>query len=202
MRIFLSLSVLVGLAGCDRQTVPPTVLPEDVAAVTTPFLEAVRRGDQAAAEKFVAKGFVDDSRVQFAEMSALLRESPPLVPAIHQPLDSRSEPGTDLVKVTYAQRNGSKWVTSELDLLRQSKGRYRVQYWDVNSATQPPELLKHAIEMRQLFLWGMAGTAFFALLGLALLIWLVKRRTHIIAPEPVVETRRVATTVRDGDDVK
>jgi hypothetical protein len=27
----------------------------------------------------------------------------------------------------------------------------------------------------------------------------VKRRTHIIAPEPVLETRSVAATVRDAD---
>ena len=44
----------------------------------------------------------------------------------------------------------------------------------------------------------MAGLAVSALLGLALLIWIVKRRTHIIAPDLVQETRRVAATVRDA----
>jgi hypothetical protein len=197
VRIFLSLLLVTGLSGCDGQAVRPTTLPEDVAAVTTPFLAAVKRGDQAAAEKFVGKDFVDDSRAQFAEMSALLRKSPLLVPAVHLPLAIRSEP-TELVKVIYAERSGTQWVTSELHLLRIGKGQFRVEYWDVKSTPQPPELLKHAMEMRQIMFWALAGTAAMALIGLALLIWLVKRRTHIIAPEPIVETRRVATTVRDG----
>jgi len=38
-----------------------------------------------------------------------------------------------------------------------------------------------------------------ALAGLAALIWLVRNRTHLVAPEPVNETRRVAATVRDSD---
>jgi hypothetical protein len=34
-------------------------------------------------------------------------------------------------------------------------------------------------------------------LGLILLIWLVKRRPHLIAPDAQVEMRRSAATVRD-----
>jgi hypothetical protein len=197
-RIIL-LFALFALSACERQPVNEVKLPDDVAAVTTPFLAAVERGDSRAAEKFVAEGFVDDSRVQFAEMSALLKKSPNLVPAIYQPKAGMLGPDRDEVMLTFAAKDGGKWITSEMRLYRTEKGKFEIEYWDVNSSTEPPELLKHARQMQNFMRWFMVGLALMSMLGLALLIWIVKRRTHIIAPEPVVETRRVAATVRDGD---
>ena len=78
-------------------------------------------------------------------------------------------------------------------------GVFEIEYWDVNAAAKPPELLAHAAQMQNFMGWFMGGMAVMALLGLALLIWVVKRRTHIIAPEPVVEKRRVAATVWDAE---
>ena len=43
------------------------------------------------------------------------------------------------------------------------------------------------------------AVAFAALVALALLIWVVRNRTHIIAPEATIETRRVAATVRNTE---
>ena len=201
-RIFLALAVVLsifGLSACDRVAVNQVPLPDDVAAVTTPFLAAVKRGDQAAAEKFVSEGFTDDSRIQFAEMSALLKKSPALVPAIYQPKAELLGPNKNEVNLTYAAKDGEQWVSSEIRMYRPEGGKFEIEYWDVNAAEKPPELLAHAAEMRMYTSWFTAGLAVMALLGLALLIWVVKRRTHIIAPEPIIETRRVATTVRDGD---
>jgi hypothetical protein len=199
-RIFLVLAILAalfGLSACDRKPVNEVQLPADVAAVTAPFLAAIKRGDQAAAEKFVSEGFVDDSRVQFAEMSALLKKSPPLVSAIYAPKPGMLGPDKNEVTVTFAAKDGKQWVSSEIRLYRPENGDFEIEYWDVNAAEKPPELLAHAQDMQNFMAWFMGGMAVMALLGLALLIWVVKRRTHIIAPEPVVETRRVAATVRD-----
>jgi hypothetical protein len=199
-RIFLVLAILAalfGLSACDRKPVNEVQLPADVAAVTVPFLAAIKRGDQAAAEKFVSEGFVDDSRVQFAEMSALLKKSPPLVSAIYAPKPGMLGPDKNEVTVTFAAKDGKQWVSSEIRLYRPENGDFEIEYWDVNAAEKPPELLAHAQDMQNFMGWFMGGMAVMALLGLALLIWVVKRRTHIIAPEPVVETRRVAATVRD-----
>lgn len=200
-RIFLAALLLafIGLSACNRQPVTEVSLPTDVAAVTTPFLAAVRRGDQKAAEKFVSDGFLDDSRVQFEEMSALLKKSPDLVPAIYQPKMETFGANEDEVMLTFAAKEGDQWITSEIRMYRPEKGKFEVEYWDVNSDVKPPELLKQAGEMQQFMAWFMGGLALMALFGLALLIWVVKRRTHIIAPEPVVETRRVAATVRNGE---
>lgn len=197
--ILAAIAALVGLTGCNRQPVAKVSLPADVAAVTTPFLAAVRRGDQKAAEKFVAKGFVDDSRLQFAEMSALLKKSPELVPAINHRKPGALGPDLDMVMLTFATKKDGQWITSEIHMYEPEVGKFEIRYWDVNSDVNPPELLKHAGEMRQFMTWLMGGLGLTALFGLALLIWVIKRRTHIIAPEPVVETRRVAATVRDAD---
>jgi hypothetical protein len=197
-RIFLVLALIFGLSACSRQQVNEVKLPDDVAAVTTPFLAAVKRGDQAAAEKFVNPDFVDDSRVQFAEMSALLKKSPPLVSAIYQPKPGILGPNKDEVTITFAAKDGAKWISSEIRLYRREKENFNIDYWDVNAAEKPPELLAHAQQMQDFMGWFMGAMALSALLGLALLIWVVKRRTHIIAPEPVMETRRVAATVRDA----
>lgn len=197
-RIFLLLALLA-LTACSRQQVNEVTLPADVAAVTTPFLAAVKRGDQVAAEKLVAPTFVDDSKLQFAKMSALLGKSPALKPAIY-----RQKPGTIIadeneVSIIFVAKDGEKWISSQIRLYRPENETFEVEYWDVTVAKKPPALVSHAQQMQRFMAWLMAGMAVMALLGLALLIWVVKRRTHIIAPEPVIDTRRVATTVRDGD---
>jgi hypothetical protein len=198
LRIFLVLALLV-MTACDRQAVTAVQLPEDVALTSNLFLEAARNGNQAAAEKFMTADFVDDSRLQFAEMSALLKKSPPLVPAVYQPKPGMLGPNKDEVTLIFAARDGDQWVTSNVRLWRPAGGIFEVEYWDVTVAKKPPPLLAHARQMQNFMSWFMAGLALMALLGLALLIWVVKRRTHIVAPELVVETRRVAATVRDGD---
>ncbi len=197
-RIFLLFALFI-LSACNRQPVNPVELPDDVAALSTPFLAAVKRGDQAAAEKFLSDGFIDDSRVQFAEMSALLKKSPALVPAIYQPKAELLGPDKNEVNLTFAAKDGKQWISSEIRMYRPEGGKFEIEYWDVNAAEKPPELLAHAEQMRMYTSWFTAGLAVMALLGLALLIWVVKRRTHIIAPDAVIETRRVAATVRDAD---
>lgn len=193
-RIFLVLPmalVALLLAGCEPQSLTPTRLPTEVEAVTQPFLQAVRRGDQKTAEKYIAAGFIDDSGVQFKDMSAILKKAPPLVPAMHlKQMDSSY--------VTYAAQDGPRWITAEIRVARVG-GKSVVEYWDVTAAKQPPEMLKHAQDMRRYTRYAMIGAAFSALAGLVLLIWLARNRTHIISPPAVVETRPVASTVRDPD---
>ena len=53
--------------------------------------------------------------------------------------------------------------------------------------------------MKRYTSYALMAVAFAALAGLASLIWLVRNRAHIIAPEPAIETRRVAATVRNTE---
>ena len=200
-RIFLVFALAASFFGpnsCSPNAVDEVSLPADVAAVSAPFIAAIKRGDTKRAEQRMAPSFVDDSRVQFTDMSAILKTAPPLVPALYVPKQKVFGSDENEVSVTYAAHDGKKWISAEIRMFRPDQGPYEIEYWDVKAADEPPALLAHAKEMKTFTTWLLAGIAVSALLGLALLIWIVKRRTHIIAPDLVQETRRVAATVRDA----
>jgi len=193
-RIFLLILMSIaafGLSACNRSADARPPLPEEISAVIKPFFEAVRRGDQKAAEKYVAPGFINDSRVQFAEMSGILKDAPRLAPAIQQ----RQGSGAYL---TFAGQHGKMWITSEVRVARYGN-KSMIEYWDVTAADKAPQLVTHAQDMKRYTNYAIMALAVAALAGLALLIWLVRNRTHIIAPEATVETRRVAATVRNTE---
>lgn len=201
-RIFLAVALVAsffGLTSCTSNSIDKVDLPADVAAISDPLIAAIKGGDQKLAEKHIAPAFVDDSRVQFAEMSAVLKKAPPLTPALYIPKQEILGPNKDEVSVTYVAQDGKKWVSAEIRMYRPERGTFEIEYWDVKEAKDPPPLLAHAREMQTFTNWLMVAISISALLGLALLIWIVKRRTHLIAPDPVQETRRVASTVRDAD---
>ena len=176
---------------CNRSTDARPPLPGEITAVVKPFYEAVRRGDQKAAEKHVAPGFIDDSRVQFAEMSRILKGAPRLAPAIQQ----RQGSGAYL---TFAAQDGEMWVTSEVRVVRY-RNKPMIEYWDVTTTDKAPEFVGHAQDMKRYTSYALMAVAFAALAGLALLIWVVRNRIHIIAPEATIQTRRVAATVRNTE---
>jgi hypothetical protein len=184
--LFVMSIAALGLSACNRSTDARPPLPEEIAAVVKPFYEAVRRGDQKAAEKYVAPGFIDDSRVQFAEMSGILKGAPRLAPAIQQ----RQESGAYL---TFVAQHGKIWVTSEVRVVRY-RNKPMIEYWDVTTTDKAPEIVAHTQDMQRYTSYALIAVAFAALAGLALLIWVVRNRTHIIAPEATIETRRVAAT--------
>lgn len=193
-RIFLLLVMSIAsfsLPACNRSTNARPPLPEEITAVVKPFYEAVRRGDQQAAEKYVAPGFIDDSRVQFAEMSGILKDAPRLAPAIQQHQGSGAY-------LTFAAHDGKIRVTSEVRVVRYHS-KLMIEYRDVTTTDKAPEIVGHAQDMKRYTSYALMAVAFAALAGLALLIWVVRNRTHIIAPEAAIETRRVAATVRNGE---
>ncbi|MFN3620678.1 hypothetical protein [Sphingorhabdus sp.] len=181
----------VGLSACDPSAQARSPLPRDIIAVIQPFFEAVRRGDQKAAERYVAPSFLKDSKVQFAEMSAILNTAPRLDPVIQQ------RQGTGAY-VTFAGEDGALWISSEVRVVRYGN-KPMIEYWDVNAATKPPELVGHVQTMKNLMNYGMIAVAMCALAGLLALIWIIRNRTHLVTSEPVNETRRVAATVRNDE---
>lgn len=189
--LFVMSIAALGLSACNRSTNAHPPLPEEITAVVKPFYEAVRRGDQEAAEKYVAPGFIDDSRVQFAEMSQLLKDAPRLAPAIQQ----HQGPGAYL---TFAAQHGKIWVISEVRVVRY-RNKPMIEYWDVTTTDKAPEIVTHTQHMNRYTSYALMAVAFAALAGLASLIWVVRNRTHIIAPEASIETRRVAATVRNTE---
>lgn len=193
-RIFLLFMVAIaafGVTACGRQTEVQTPLPQEISAVTKPFFAAVRRGDRQAAEKFVAPEFIDKSGTQFATMSKILKDAPPLPSTIYQ----RGADGPFLI---FAARDGKDWISSEMRLAR-INGNYAIQYWDIKKSSKPPSILAHVQEMKRFVNYGMIALAICAALALAALIWFVRNRTHLVAPTPIDDTRKVASIVRNTD---
>lgn len=189
--LFVMLIAALGLSACNRSTDARPPLPAEITAVVKPFYEAVRRGDQKAAEKYVAPGFIDDSRVQFAEMSRILKDAPRLAPGIQQHQGSGAY-------LTFAAQHGKIWVISEVRVVRY-RNKPMIEYWDVTTTDKAPEIVTHTQDMKRYTSYALMAVAFAALAGLASLIWVVRNRTHIIAPEAAIETRRVAATVRNTE---
>ena len=189
--LFVMSMAAFSLSACNRSTDARPPLPEEITAVVKPFYEAVRRGDQKAAEKYVAPGFIDDSRVQFAEMSRILKDAPRLAPAIQQHQGSGAY-------LTFAAQHGKIWVISEVRVVRY-RNKPMIEYWDVTTTDKAPEIVGHTQDMNRYTSYALMAVAFAALAGLALLIWVVRNRTHIIAPEASIKTRRVAATVRSTE---
>ncbi len=189
--IFMLVASAFGISGCTQETKVETALPAEVSAVTQPFLEAVRRGDQRAAEKYVAPEFIDQSGTQFQSMSAILKKAPALPATV-------SQPGTDGPRVIFAAKDSKMWVSSDIQLGR-INGKYTILYWNVQKTPKPPAMLAHAQVMRGFVRNGFMVLAIFSLAALAVLIWIVRNRTHLVAPEPELETRRVAATVRNTE---
>lgn len=193
-RIFLVLIGIItafGMSGCGRQTEVRSPLPQDISAVTQPFLDAVRRGDQRTAERYVAPEFIDKSGNQFAKMSIILKDAPPLPSTIYQ----RRAEGPLLI---FAAKDGGIWVSSEIHMGRINNNNV-IRYWDVKKSVNPPAMQAHAQAMKTFVNYGLIALAIFALAGLAVLIWVIRNRTRLLAPEYAADTRRVASTVRNDE---
>jgi hypothetical protein len=180
------------VAGCNRNSEIRTPLPTATAAVTTPFLDAVRRGDQRTAEKYLAPDFIDDSGSQFAKMSAILKDAPPLVSAIYQS-------GAEGQFIVFVAKDKNKWVSSEMRLGR-INGKQVIQYWDVKSDNNPPAILAHVQTMKNVVNYGLIAVGFALLAAIALIIWAVRNRTSRVASRSPTETRQPAATVRNTEN--
>lgn len=170
-------------------------LPADVADVTTPFMTALRQGDQATVDKFVSGNFADDSALQFDRMSRQISDSPVLIPLVFSPGTRFMGPNMNEVRVIYGAQIKDEWVSTEIALFKPKGGKYKIGYWNVKKESKPPALLVHIREMQRFVNWLLAAIASIGVLGLGLLIWIVKRRTNLIISDSEPETRAIAKTV-------
>ena len=191
-RILLMLLVVISafaVTGCEREAELRASLPTETAAITKPFLDAVRRGDQRTAEKYVAPEFIDDSGAQFAKMSAILKDAPPLVSAVYQR-------GTEGQFIVFVAKDRDKWVSSQMQLGR-INGKQFIQYWDIKSEDKQPALIAHVQTMKNVVNYGLIGVGFAVLAAIALIIWAIRNRTRRVLPSSPTEVRAPAATVRN-----
>ncbi len=201
-RIFLcailALSTLC-LGGCATQNPKPILLPDDVKAITQPYIEAIKTGNLAKAEKLMASGAVDDLREQFDADHNNLENGPELKPmVIRYRATVFGQPDKNDVVVIYSGKKDKLWTSVQMRLFRLEGERYEIEYAVMGNQPEMPAELIEGQAFKNGLLIVMAALAFMALLFVGALIWFVKRKSHIIAPEQTVDSRPIASTQQDS----
>jgi hypothetical protein len=196
--------MMFALAACSRE---PAVIspPKDAAAVVEPFLKALSKGDKAGAGKYVSTAAADELETQFAADARKLAASAKLTPRfVTNPLEpgfAGSSEG-DEVTLVYAARKNDKWTSATVRVYRYRDEAYKVEYWRVSNAEPtlplPSGMTPEVAKMQHTMMYVMfGGIGLLGLLGLGVLLWLVKRKPHLVVNEVPTETRQAASTFRD-----
>ena len=167
------------------------------------FLSAMQKADRAGAIALVAANAQDEFAGRFGGDSKRLKSAAPLRFIFAAPLKNHSlDPIEYEANLLYAVKNDGEWTTVALRLYRFGKDAYRVEYWRIDDSepnilamSDDPALQNLPAMMR----WMALGLAFGGLLLIGFIIWLARRRPHIVAPESIAEKRTAAVTRRDGD---
>lgn len=198
---FFFLFCALTLAGCNRE---PAVItpPKDAAAVIEPFLKEMAAGQRARAAALVSPAAQDELTSQFAADHKKLAAAPKLTPRYVDQVNVTNYGSADKIVLVYAAKKDDKWTTATLRLFRVEDQPYKVEYWRItNDAPQPTMVAntdpKFVKMQQQLYLWMAGGLVVFGLAGLALLIWIIRRRPHLVVNEAPNEDRQAASTVRD-----
>jgi hypothetical protein len=196
------LGLLLSLSGCGERE--PTVIdpPREAAAVIEPFLKELAAGNREKAAAYVSTAATDELATQFVPDHKKLAAAPKLTPRFVNQDATPSFGSGDEVNLVYAAKSKGKWTSATVRVYRYRDEPYKVEYWRVTdkapvpplNSNLDPEKLKQSQDMMR---WIFGALAIFGLLGLALLIWLIKRRPQLVSPDAPAETRRSAATVRD-----
>ena len=76
---------------------------------------------------------------------------------------------------------------------------YEVDYWKISNET--PVAKTYAPNLKPMFgvFAGLAGAiVVLGLLTIGIVLWIVRRKPHVVAPEPAVERRVAAVTTRES----
>lgn len=196
------------LCGCTDREPKTVVPPKDAAAVIEPFLKELAAGNKDKAGAYVSPAATDELAEQFAADHKKLAAGGKLTPRFSSrvgdnPFVNRelAEIG-DVVTVVYAARSNGKWTSATVRVSRKGKQGFKVEYWRVsNDAPKSSNIDQKQLEKTEAIGNAMAvGFSILGILGIALLIWLVRRRPQLLVPEEIVETRRSASTVREPDE--
>lgn len=197
------------ISGCSKAEPKVVRPPKEAAAVIEPFLAAVKAGDKGRAAAYVAPSATDELDKFFAQHYKLLTKGGKLTPRFVRESGSlrrgsganRFGDGSE-VAVVYAAKTNGTWTTATVRVYQYRDEPFKVEYWRIdNKVPKNPRFegsdakaLKTAetIENATIIGLGLLG-----LFGTLLLVWIARRKTHLLAPEQPAETRRSAVTTRD-----
>ncbi len=195
----LPLVLLFLLAACSWNEPAVVDVPKEIDVASGAFVAAVQKGDQQAAAKHVAPTAQDELAAQFAADSKALTAAPKLTPRFitYKPASMRG-PEDSEVTIIYAARTNSEWATMEVRLFRLGDEPYEVDYWKISN--DAPAAKNYTPDLRPLFGIFAAIAGVIVVLGIALIgtiLWIVRRKPHIVSPPVESERRAAAITTRE-----
>ena len=202
-------AALLLLAGCGEREPVVITPPKDAAAVIEPFLRELAAGNKDKAAAFVSTAAADELTTQFAKDHKILAAASKLTPRFVQRVGANPHIlGKDLsadgdeVTLVYAAKSKGKWTTATVRVYRYRDDPFKVEYWRIsNEAPRPalPSGMDSPVAKRTAVImsWITGGFALFGLFGIAGLIWVVRRKPHLLTPEEISEQRAPASTLRD-----
>lgn len=198
----LPLLFLFLLAACSWNEPDVIELPKDIGPTSDAFVAALQKGDKAAAERHVAPTARDELEQQFPIEYKSLKTEPKLSPRFitYKP-EGLTGPEDSEVTIIYAAKGDGTWTTAEVRLFRLRDEPYEVNYWKVSNET--PVAKAYSPDLKPMF--GLfAGLALaivvLGVLTIAIVLWIVRRKPHVVAPEAVPERRIAAVTTREEAD--
>lgn len=170
--------------------------------VAETFLGSMKKANRVDARPLVAATARDEFDARFDKDSKRLTAGPKPRFIFAAPLKSHSlDPIEYEATLLYAAKQDGDWTTVKLRLYRFDQDPYRVEYWkienkapDILALSDDPALRSFPSIMR----WVGLGLALGGMLLIGVILWLVRRKPRLVAPENPVETRPVAITRRDG----
>lgn len=195
----LPLVLLFLLAACSWNEPAVVEVPKEVDVAAGAFVAALQKGDQQAAAKHVAPTAQDELAAQFASDSKALRPASKLTPRFitYKPA-SMMGPEDSEVTIIYAARANGEWTKMEVRLFRLGDEPYEVDYWKISNDV--PAAKNYTPDLRPLFGIFAAIAGVIVVLGIALIgtiLWIVRRKPHIVSPPVENERRAAAITTRE-----
>jgi hypothetical protein len=189
------------LSACAWNEPAVVDLPEEVEKVATPFVAALQKGDRKATENRVASGAQDELAAQFTKDHKQLKAAPKLTPRFitYKP-EEMIGPDDSEVTIIYAAKSNGKWTTAEVRLFSLGDAPFQVDYWKIHDEAPAAKIYAPDLKPMAGVFAGLAAAIFvLGVLTIVIVLWLVRRKPHLIAPEPVVERRVAAVTRRDDE---
>ncbi len=198
----LSLQILWGVAA-QAQTADNQAELEQAKQVAVQFLTAAREGRMDDAKQLVTATATDELQAQFKPDSQRLKAAPPPEFQFALPLKTKSfDPAEYEMQLVYASKQNGEWTTTMLRLYRYDDDPYRVEFWKIDNSE--PNLFAMSDDpvfkqMPSIMRWIFLGMAALGLILLFLILWLVRRKPRLVAPENEVERRSAAITRREEE---
>lgn len=203
------IAMVLIVSGCTEREPKTITPPKDAAAIIEPFLRAIAAGDKAKAAHYVSPAATDELDELFAENHKRLAKAGTLTPRFvlqrgNAPELRNINKNADGSEVTmvYAAKAGKTWTTATVRLYKYRDDPYKVEYWQVND--KPPAKprfnrpeTKASKQMEAVQTATIVGLSLLGLFGILVLLWISRRKPHLLVPAEKPEERRSATTVRD-----